>query len=94
MVGRLNPVLNGWANYFSLGSSSQAYRAVDRHVDIGSAVVVSKHKVSGRGISRFPPRYVYEPWDSWLQRATAQLPVCDRVIPCPKAGCGKSARPV
>ncbi|MGA8659655.1 MAG: group II intron reverse transcriptase/maturase [Chthoniobacterales bacterium] len=31
VVGELNLVLKGWANYFRLGSVSKAYRAVDRH---------------------------------------------------------------
>src|SRR4029077_14423997 len=31
VVARLNRVMSGWANYFSLGPVSKAYRAVDRH---------------------------------------------------------------
>jgi RNA-directed DNA polymerase len=32
MVGRLNRMLRGWANYFTLGAVNTAYRTVARHV--------------------------------------------------------------
>jgi group II intron reverse transcriptase/maturase len=61
MVGRLNCVLHGWANYFSRGSVSRAYRAVDRHARTRLRQwLCRKHKVSGRGTARFPLRYVYD----------------------------------
>ena len=31
MVGRLNRLLRGWANYFCLGTVSKAYRSVTHH---------------------------------------------------------------
>src|ERR1700739_3575432 len=31
VVRKLNQMLNGWANYFCLGSVSRAYRAIDQH---------------------------------------------------------------
>ena len=33
VVGELNRVLRGWANYFGYGTRYLAYRAVDRYVD-------------------------------------------------------------
>jgi RNA-directed DNA polymerase len=61
MVGRLNQVLNGWANYFSLGSASRAYRIVDYHARHRLRQwLCRKHKVSGRGIARYPQHYVYD----------------------------------
>jgi group II intron reverse transcriptase/maturase len=46
VVADLNPMVQGWANYFSLGSVSKAYRIVDAHV--GSRLRMwlnAKHKV-------------------------------------------------
>jgi group II intron reverse transcriptase/maturase len=31
VVARLNQTINGWANYFSLGTANRAYRAVEQH---------------------------------------------------------------
>lgn len=61
MVDRLNRTLVGWANYFSLGSVSPAYRAVDRHARTRLRQwLCRKHKVSGRGTTRFSLRFVYD----------------------------------
>jgi hypothetical protein len=59
-VTRLNHLLVGWANYFCLGPVSRAYRAVDAHARYQLRWwLCRKHKVSGRGISRFPDEYFY-----------------------------------
>jgi hypothetical protein len=48
VVGELNLVLKGWANYFRLGSVSKAYRAVDRHTrNRLRRWLCRKHKVKG-----------------------------------------------
>jgi group II intron reverse transcriptase/maturase len=58
-VRRLNQALVGWANYFSLGSVSRAYRAVDTHARHRLRQwLCRKHKVPGRGTARFPLRYI------------------------------------
>src|SRR5262245_46137713 len=60
-VARLNRLLLGWSNYFCLGPVSRAYRAIDRHV--GHRLrqwLCAKHKVKGRGTSRFPDQYLYD----------------------------------
>jgi len=61
IVGRLNLKLRGWANYFSYGSVSRAYRAVDYHVrERLRQWLCRKHKVAGRGTARFPLQYGYQ----------------------------------
>jgi group II intron reverse transcriptase/maturase len=61
MVGKLNRMLNGWANYFCLGPVSNAYRAVERHT--GKRLrqwLCAKHKVRGTGIGRFSDDYLHD----------------------------------
>jgi RNA-directed DNA polymerase len=60
MVGKLNRMLNGWANYFCLGPVSNAYRAVERHA-CGRLRqwLCAKHKVRGRGVERFPYAHLH-----------------------------------
>ena len=93
---RLNRLLAGWAAYFSHGSCSRAYKAVDRHVyDRVRHFLRRRHKVKGRATNRFPREHVFGGLGVLrLQSVTA----CRRRGPCDeisrKAGCGKSARPV
>ena len=78
MVGRLNRMLRGWANYFSLGPVSRAYRAVDRHArEPAPPVVVSEAQGVGTGNHTLSPdEYLYDRLGLVeLQAATAQLPV-------------------
>jgi group II intron reverse transcriptase/maturase len=59
-VGRLNRLLVGWSNYFRLGPVSKAYRSVDNHTRRRLRQwLCAKHKVQGRGTSRFPDEYLY-----------------------------------
>jgi group II intron reverse transcriptase/maturase len=61
MVGQLNRLLRGWANYFTLGTVSKAYRAVDAHATTRlRRWLCVKHKVAGGGYSRYPYRYLTE----------------------------------
>jgi hypothetical protein len=67
LVGRLNRMLVGWANYFCLGPVSQAYRALDQHVCRRLRQwLCAKHKVQGQGTARFPDEHLYQ--DLGLQR--------------------------
>lgn len=60
-VAGLNRVLAGWANYFSLGPVSKAYRAVDSHARVRlRRWLCKKHKQSGQGTTRFPDEFLYE----------------------------------
>ena len=61
VVGELNLILKGWANYFRLGSVSKAYRAVDRHTrNRLRRWLCRKHKVKGSGTRRYPVEYLHE----------------------------------
>ena len=57
---RLNQVLRGWSAYFSYGTRTQAYRAVDHYVaDCVRHFLRRRHKVSSRGTTRFPDDVVF-----------------------------------
>ena len=77
VVGRLNRLLTGWANYFTLGQVSPAYEAVDRHATRRLRQwICRKHQVrTGKevrfpamrlwqeyGLTRLGPRTVSLPW--------------------------------
>ena len=60
-VARLNRLLTGWSNYFSLGSVSAAYRAVDYHArERLRQWLCRKHGVDSRGPILFPDQHLYE----------------------------------
>ena len=80
VVGKLNRMLNGWANYFCLGPVSKAYRAVEQHA--GKRLrqwLCAKHKVRGMGTGRFPDVYIHNVLG--LVRLTAR----PRSFPCAKS---------
>jgi hypothetical protein len=55
LVGSVNQVLRGWREYFSYGTLTKAYRAVDTHVrECVRHWLVRKHKVRGRGVREYP----------------------------------------
>ena len=57
---RLNRMLRGWSAYFSYGTRTQAYRAVDNHVSQRVRHFLRKrHKVQSRGTSRFSDDAVF-----------------------------------
>jgi RNA-directed DNA polymerase len=54
VVAELNPVLRGWAHYFSYGTRLMAYRAVDHYVyERVRHFLRRRHKVPSRGTRRF-----------------------------------------
>src|SRR5277367_1278996 len=91
VCNQLNRLLRGWSAYFSHGTRSRAYRAVDHHVCGRVRHFLSRrHKVPGRGTERFPSDLIFG--------GLGVLPLDYRRGPYDqtsrKAGCGKSARPV
>lgn len=59
VVGKLNRLVTGWANYYSLGPVSKAYRAVDAHVRKRlRRWLRRKHQERGQGYHRWPDGYL------------------------------------
>ena len=95
LVYQVNQVLRGWANYFCYGTHTPAFQIVQWHA-CRRVRRWLRRKFAGDG-----PGYRQYP-DSYLERELGllnirKLPVAIRGRnhePCPRAGCGKSARPV
>lgn len=61
VVERLNRKLVGWANYFSLGPVSNAYRIIDAHAAYRlRRWLCTKHKARRAARSCYPDEYLYE----------------------------------
>ena len=76
VVARLNRLLTGWANYFTLGQVSPAYRAVDQHAArrLGQWLC-RKHKVRDGKSVRFPYERLWTEYGlTRLAARTARLP--------------------
>jgi RNA-directed DNA polymerase len=60
VVTKLNRMMNGWANYFCLGSASKAYRAIEQHAckRLRQWLCI-KHKESWPAFGRFPPESLH-----------------------------------
>ena len=76
MVARLNRLLTGWANYFTLGQVSPAYRAVDQHATRRLRQwLCRKHKVRSGKYARFPTKRLRQEYGlTYLAPRTAGLP--------------------
>ncbi len=61
VVGRINRSLEGWANYFCIGSVGKAYRALDLYAKGRlRRWLCWKHKDASWGTARYPDEYLYE----------------------------------
>jgi group II intron reverse transcriptase/maturase len=61
MVKALNSKLNGWANYFSNGAVSKAYKEVGRHATSRLRQWLRrKHKVKSKGYTQYPDEKLYK----------------------------------
>jgi RNA-directed DNA polymerase len=61
MVGQLNRLLGGWANYFCLGTITKAYRRVTAHVCHRLRQwLMRKHQGQGSKWARYSDRYLHD----------------------------------
>ena len=80
VVARLNRLLTGWANYFTLGQVSPAYAAIDRHATRRLRQWLSrKHKVRSGKAVRFPDARL------WTHYGLTHLGSCTTSFPWAKA---------
>ena len=80
VVGRLNRMMSGWANYFDLGQVGPAYRAVDRHA-VGRLRqwFCRKHKARSGQFMRFPDQRL------WKHHGLTRLGLTTKNLPWAKA---------
>jgi hypothetical protein len=79
VVGRLNRMLTGWANYFCRGPVTNAYHAINRHAeDRLRQWLGGKHKQNGLRHDLYPTDYLH------AELGLVRLTTWPRNVPCAK----------
>jgi group II intron reverse transcriptase/maturase len=95
VVAKLNRILVGWHNYFSVGTATAAAWSLDAYVfQRLRQWWCAKHTIRNRRDSRFSSDYVYRQLGLVQLRARRPRSGGEGVRLDPRAGCGKTARPV
>ena len=88
----LNQYLTGWAAYFAYDTTYPSFRIVDLHVAARARNFLRRRHKLPRGTARFG--YVEVHRDFGVVEIRSLLRRMPSSEICPRAGCGKSARPV
>ena len=95
LIGNVNRRLRGWMNYFSYGTLWKTYHRLERFAQQRvRGWLVHKHRVGSRGECRYPVDYIYGTLGLVYLTESLATRACLKEKPDPRAGCGKSARPV
>jgi len=72
IIARLNQALRGWANYFYYGNCSKTFAHLRNYVEERVRVYLSrKHRLKGRGYTKYPTTYLYKNLGLYKIPATA-----------------------
>lgn len=97
VVRRVNQRLRGWSGYYSYGTLTPAYRLLDGLVVRRlRAWLCRRAKADGRGTRRYPDQRLYQEFGlmNLVSTLAAKRRSKARGEASPRAGCGKTARPV
>jgi len=94
-VGQLNLMLRGWAKLLLSRDCGPSYEIVNETCTRRlRRWLCTKHKVRVGQYTRFPNEYLHQQLGLIQLRGRDRLAMGDGLMSCPRAGCGKFARPV